>query len=162
MKKPDFGDGNDRNAQFAGAYLAALRLLGIKPRTEREIRVKITERYSDEAAEHVIALLNHHRYIDDERYAFDYCRERTRDGYGGNRIRMELQNRGVESSVIDRAISEVCHDSELLLSAQAAFARRYPGGAARDMKEREKQYGFLFRRGFDKYTIDHVFKRDGG
>ncbi|MDR0999590.1 MAG: recombination regulator RecX [Clostridiales bacterium] len=170
MKKPDFSRrdmptqefaASGSNVEFAEAYRVALRLLGIKPRTEHEILIRIMEKYSSETAARVIALLRHYQYIDDERYALDYCHERMSYGYGNNRIRMELKNRGVEDSIINRAIGNVCLGNEMPRIAQSVLDKRYPDGVSQDIKGRQKQYGFLLRRGFDTDTIERVLNAGG-
>ncbi len=67
------------------------------------------------------------------------------------RIRMELRERGIESTAIDQALDEA--EANWVESARAARRRRFGAKPPADFRERAKQARFLQYRGFSSEQI---------
>ena len=94
----------------------------------------------------------------DERFAEAYCRSRLRKGFGGQRICMELAQKGIEKSLAEHALGasatqELAADAVIYNAWQKKF--RLPPG---DTKERIKQQRFLLYRGFSQDAIKALFE----
>lgn len=74
-------------------------------------------------ADGIVQRLIDNRFIDDERYARSYVRERVANArWGVNKIRAVMRLKGIETAIIDLAISEEV-DEELYFSNLAAALR---------------------------------------
>ena len=139
----------------ARARETALGLLARREHSRREMLVKLECRgYESPVTEDVIDALIDEGLLSEQRFASGYISARADRGRGPRRLRAELQQRGVESSLIDAALD----DADVDWAAVAARARRkrFGDGAPADLAERARQVRFLEYRGFDGGTIRRV------
>ena len=141
----------------------ALRLLGLRDRSRREIGMRLRQAgfepgVIDETVEWLAGL----GYLDDRRFAGAYAAEKQRSGWGSRRIRAELAAKGVERSVVDEAVA-AREDAGSGASEEADTAledvvrRRFGGQFAADPEGAERRLaGFLARRGYDWDTIGRM------
>jgi regulatory protein len=136
------------------ALALAFAYLNRRERTASEVREQL-ERKGVEAqqVEDVLRLLLEDGYVDDERYALMFVSDRrTLDGWGSDRIRRSLIERGVQREIVEEAVAQ--HDQELageeteLGRALKLLQRRFPEPPP-DRKHRERALGMLIRKGFD-------------
>jgi regulatory protein len=90
------------------------------------------------------------RLQDDDRFADSYIRYRAGSGFGPVKIKIELNQRGVEEFVTGAAMDRLAINWPEL--SRAAWQKKFKG-AANDYKERAKQARFLQYRGF---SGDHI------
>jgi regulatory protein len=137
------------------AMLRALNFLSRRPRSEQEVRRALQKKGIPETVEEqVIASLRESAMVDDARFAGVWVENRTEFRPRGSRaLRMELRQKGVQDSEIDRAL-EGLDEEWLALQAGRKQVRRYRGLEYDEF--RRKIYGFLARRGFDYETIRSV------
>jgi regulatory protein len=110
----------------------------------RLVRAGIEPGIIDEA----LAIVAEEGYLDDARYARLLVEDRrTVDGWGAERIRERLQRAGIERELIDQALSDSDHASELA-AATTLLQRRWPRPPADD-RERQRAFGQLIRMGFE-------------
>lgn len=130
---------------------AALNIITYKDRTGYELEKKLKEKgYTEDEIAAVTEKLAEYRYIDDERYALRYAKDRSLNR-GTRVIRMELKNKGVDDVFIARAMDEL--DTDEVDTVLSLLNRRYPEADLSDEKTRNRIYGFLLRRGFSYETI---------
>ena len=135
------------------AFELALRALGRKERSTRELAQWLAERGVDAAdVEAVVARLTEDGALDDERFALRYAEDkRELAGWGAERIRDALLARGIAPEHIEAAVAadsatvQVQRASELL-------ARRERG--IESQADMASALGFLTRRGY-AYEIAH-------
>ena len=84
--------------------------------------------------------------LSEERFCEAYVQYRSQRGYGPQRLREELRQRGGAESLIEQELHSGERDWSDL--ARAAFAKRFPAGPATDIKERARQQRFMQYRGF--------------
>jgi regulatory protein len=89
-------------------YNTALRLLGIRPRTAKEIRNKLKEKsFETNWIEWTLTKLKNEGYINHQEYAIQFVEEAIKFKKKGMAwIRFELKNRGVEEEFITSAINQ--------------------------------------------------------
>lgn len=92
----------------------------------------------------------------DLRYAQTVLRAKSHAGYGPKFIQQKLSQERVNLDVEDLAqqleIDWLFNLSELIL-------RKYKGRAAKDYREQQKRFRFLFSRGFDTDLITQALKK---
>jgi regulatory protein len=126
----------------------ALRQLNRRERSVGELRAYLLKRVQDEPAiEHALAELIREGYLDDERYARLFTADRVNlDGWGSQRIRRALQERGIAREHIDAAVGELDEEQEAERARELLQQRlRAP---AHSQRERERAAGLLLRRGY--------------
>lgn len=84
--------------------------------------------------------------LSDARFCEAYVHARSQRGYGPQRLREELRQRGVAEPLIEQELHNGERDWAAL--ALTVFAKRFPEGPATDLKERARQQRFMQYRGF--------------
>ncbi len=85
-------------------------------------------------------------------------RSRIAQGYGPQRLRVELKSHGLADARIRELLDEAEVDWEA--SAAAQLRRRYGGVGTDDPAERTRRAQFLLRRGFAAATVRSVTHAD--
>lgn len=140
------------------AYLAAVRLLALRPRSRDEIeRALRTKQYEAPVVEAAVERLMTEGLIDDVEFARFWSEDRTAFRPRGTRaLRYELRLKGVANEDMAPALAAVDEDE----AAWSAVARK--AESWRNLPEDEfqqKVLGFLARRGFGYPTARGVWKR---
>ncbi|MFN0094549.1 MAG: regulatory protein RecX [Dehalococcoidia bacterium] len=130
------------------AHEAALRLLGHRARSERELRTRLGMRgIPPEAVDDEVVRLRAAGLLDDHRFAEAWVQDRQRFAPRGRRmLRYELLGRGVAPESVDSVTHEI---DDVATARDLALAK-----ARRTTKEPYEDFlvrvgGFLRRRGFD-------------
>lgn len=143
-------EGRDRGWQ---AREAALRLLGVRPRSAAELSRRLRMKgFAAEEVEPVLARLGELGMLDDAAFAGMLARDRVRlRPQGRRRILGELRAKGVDEDTARAAVSEALEsertdEAEL---ARRAAAKWRPRPGEDPAKARRRLHAFLARRGFD-------------
>ncbi|MBE0509919.1 MAG: recombination regulator RecX [Gammaproteobacteria bacterium] len=96
--------------------------------------------------------------LSDQRYAEAYVRMRANRGYGPERIRMELKEKGISSTLIQAELQQA--ESDWFALAREVRIKRFGELLPKDFRERAKQMRFLQYRGFSNDQIG--FATDDG
>ncbi len=137
-----------RGLELSFAYLNR------RERSEQELRAQLERKgVSAETAEACLSELTAQGYVDDGRYALMFVHDkRELEGWGSDRIRRGLAQRGIGRELIDAALTE--HETQWaggeseLDRALALLARRFPT-PPRERRERDRALGALIRKGFE-------------
>lgn len=159
-------DDEEFSRLFAAAALSAckeraLRLIGMRPMSCKELYDKLTAKgeLPENAAECVAWLLDLH-YLDDEQYASMLVRHYAAKGWGAQRIKSEMNRRGVDKKLWDTAFEEM---PEMEDTVYSLLCRKLKSDAP-DRTELKRATDALFRRGFswdeikaavNKFHIEH-------
>ncbi len=124
----------------------ALRLLAHRPRSESELRSRLSRDFASETVDLVLNTLRDQSLVDDAEFARLWTQSRNRQRpRSAAAIRRELLSRGVSPSLAADAVNEV-DDEESAYRAGAKFARRL---ADADLPSfRRRMWGHLQRRGY--------------
>ncbi|CAN5515289.1 RecX family transcriptional regulator [soil metagenome] len=129
------------------AMSRALNLLGYRLRSSGEIRDRLNRHgYVEEAIELVIARLQEIGYLDDEEYARNLAREKSRK-YGPRRVYGDLRKSGLDEASAWRMVEEEFAGRSEAAEAFEAAARRYNSQEG-SVAQARRVYGFLMRRGY--------------
>jgi regulatory protein len=146
----------DRTSTTASAYDAALRLLGVRARSEAELRKRLHDKdFPPDEIQSVMTRLGAAGLLDDADFAEQWVHSRHRhSGKGRTALRHELRQKGVADTLIERALDQVDDDAERERAAD--LLRRKTGrlcaADVADRAQRDKQIrrlvAMLARRGY--------------
>ena len=135
----------------------AVRRAAMDLRARREHgRVELTRKLRKRGApqeliEAALQRLSEEGLLSEARYLESFVAYRARAGYGPQRIREELGQRGLERGDIDQALRESAID--WFESLRETWQRKFAGQLPMDARERAKQGRFLAYRG---YSLDMI------
>ncbi len=146
--------------QLLAAQATALHYLAARPRTAHEVWQMLRRRgVADQVTAQVIARLQTRGVLDDTAYAHAYLTSRLASrGYGPQRLRRELQQRGIHRALVEEAVQQDLAVEEVLATARAQAAKRWPRLARVPdrVARRQKLWAFLCRRGFPAAIVQQV------
>ena len=126
----------------------ALRLLGRRDYTTAELERRLLERgFAPDDVQQTISALTTEGALDDRRVAAAHIRTSTGVKHRGRqRIRLELEARGVDSALVRDLLAEVPAETEI--AAIETFLRRRRTTSPPTLEARERLFRQLRRRGF--------------
>ena len=146
--------------QLLAAQATALQYLADRPRTAHEVRQKLRRSgVADQVTEQVIVRLQARGALDDTAYAHAYLTSRLASrGYGPQRLRQELHQRGIGRVLVEEAVQQDLAAEDVLAAARAQAAKRWPRLARETdlARRRQKLWAFLRRRGFPAAIVQQV------
>jgi regulatory protein len=148
----------------ARARAVALSLLAQRPWTRRDLARRLRRRGAPaDVAEAVVADLEARGYVDDRAFAVTWVEVRGRErGFGRERLRQELLQRGIAKPIVDAAIAGAFVEVDELARAHAVAARRL-GPWRRRMPEQaaRRLQAYLRRRGYPEDIVRQVVRTVG-
>jgi regulatory protein len=146
--------------QLIAAQTMAMQYLAARPRTAHEVQQKLRQRgVADGIISQVMARLHECGALDDAAYVHAYLTSRlTSRGYGPQRLRRELHQRGVSRALVTEAVEQDLAAEDVLAAARVQATKRWPRLAreANHAKRRQKLHDFLRRRGFPTAIVQQV------
>lgn len=143
-------DGGPPGDPVAAAKTICLRLLTARARTRHELAEALRERgIPDETAEQVLGRFAEVGLIDDAAFAEIFVRSRHRErGLGRSALRRELERKGVERSVADRAVEAIDDEDERARATELVLRKLDSAMFAGPQAARRRLLGMLARRGY--------------
>jgi regulatory protein len=147
------------------AYIAALKMLGGRELSERQVRQRLARRgYDEEAIDAAVTRLKSDGSLDDERAARAMAHAETSLRKRGRlRVKRRLESAGIAPDVAQRATQEIFQtvDADTLL--EAALQKRLRG-RERITGDREFQrlYRYLIGQGFESDRVLALLRRHKG
>ena len=93
------------NVIYEKAKNTAVKFLGYRARSKKELRDKLIKDYDENITDKVISMLEKYGYVNDEEYAKAYVRDCLNlKGWGQKRISLELTKRGIDKNIIEKAL----------------------------------------------------------
>ena len=145
------------SAGLGRAKERALRMIGARPMSERELYDRLVEKGESEAhAAAVVSRLLELRLIDDGEYARMLVRHYAAKGYGVRRVKDELYRRKVRRECWEDALSEMPESDDTL---DRLLQSRMRGAAPSDRAAVKKASDALLRRGYSWEEIRSALYR---
>lgn len=146
---------NDNLETVNEAMKCAMKLIAASNKSSEQIkRVLRTKGYAEEVILETLEQLRYYNYVDDIAFANNYVTEcLTLKIYGRLKIKYELNQKGISSSIIEQCLSEMNLDDEI------DCALRYI--TQRNITDEMKITRRLLNRGFSFDIIDIVKKKIG-
>ena len=131
----------------------ALDLLCQREHSRLELRHKLRKRgFAIEAIDGLLDTLEQQNVLSDARFAEAYVHKRSQQGYGPERIKCELNRRGVCVGLIDRTLTALAWQD----LAQRVWQKKFSQHKDADLATCLKQMRFLHYRGFSREQIESV------
>ncbi|SEG59028.1 regulatory protein RecX [Marinobacterium lutimaris] len=138
---------------------AVIQLLARREYSRHELEQRFRSRVADEALlDKVLDRMVADGYQSDLRCAGMILRQRVGQGYGERRVRFDLQNKGIDSTLIEQVLEEEAVD--WFDQARELAGRKYAGRPITDMKEKAKRVRHLQGRGFGFDEIRYALEVD--
>lgn len=150
--------------ELSRAKNSAYRWLSIRPRSRAEVERKLRDKeFSDDIVCTVMLHLERLGYVNDQEFAAQWARGRTRlRGFGRRRIEQELKVKGISSDTIRETLARLFEDS-----SEIDIARREAEKKLRTLVRfeppvrRRRLAGFLERKGFSSDIIRALIRESG-
>lgn len=143
------------------AKLRCMHLLEKRDYTEKELRQKLENgktEYTEEQIDGAIAYVKSFHYVDDGRYACKYI-EAMQSRKSRRQIEQELYQKGVDRELIQEAFEETGEVPEEEQIARWMEKLNFHPEEA-DLKEKQRMYAFLARKGFRAENIQRAMKSE--
>jgi regulatory protein len=147
--------------QRLGAIEAALRLLAVGPRSERDLRDRLRRKgFGREAVDHAITRMRDLGYLDDAAFARSFVEARQASTPRSRRaLAFELDRRGIDRELVATAVAELSDED----AAYDAAQRRLRALRGLDQVAFTRRLGtFLASRGFSygvaRTTIERCWR----
>lgn len=133
----------------ADVRLAAMNFLARREHSMLELKQKLRRRFSDEdLLDSELQRLAAESLQSDVRYAESFILQRASRGYGFNRVRQELREKGLTDSEVSCAIESTAIDWSSV--ALEVYFKKFGENGTVDLKEKAKRIRFMEYRGFDR------------
>jgi len=150
---------DDSAKALAQTREAAIRLLARREHSQLEIVRKLGEKgFGSEHIQQTLTYLQENDYQSETRFVEMWCRARSAKLYGEARIRNELAQHQISSSLINKVLADLQLDWFEL--CKQAFLKKYPGGISSDWTLQQKQKRYLWQRGFNEEQISYAREND--
>lgn len=133
------------------AKLRAMNLLKSREYTVKQLRDKLESgEYPQDVIEEALAYVASFHYTDDLRYAVSFITSHE-NARSRRRIEQDLLARGIDRDTVEKAWTEWeeeggCQDEQAMIHKLLEKKHFVPERA--NLKEKQKMYGFLMRKGF--------------
>jgi len=152
----------DEEREAEQAYQRALRYLGFRARTQKEVEEHLRRKgFGGQAIEKAVEKLKGYGFIDDRAFASNWVNSRLRNSPKGRAaMAWELKQKGVDAEIIDEVIGSISGEQEEAVANRLAqkYYERY-----REVEDKRKRAykvaQALARRGFDWELIQRVIER---
>lgn len=140
------------------AKMRAMNLLQKRTYTEKQLRDKLQEGlYPQEILDGAISYVKSFHYLDDEQYALDYITY-NEERKPLRKIEQDLYLKGIDRDIFRKAYMQWEEmnggQNEELMINQLLEKKKYHKDC--DIKEKQKIYAFLLRKGYSAETIRRV------
>ncbi|NUO83240.1 regulatory protein RecX, partial [candidate division KSB1 bacterium] len=152
-------DDSSEEEEYRAALAKAYRLLGLRARSEKELREALTRaKYKAEVVETVLQKCRVQHFVDDAKFAQQFVQSRLRNRpMGRERLKIELRNKGIADAIITAVLDEAfAPEDTLTLANQLADKQRKRLANLPAAKAQQRLADFLRRRGFDWETIQRT------
>ena len=147
----------DPDDKLAKAKQAALRLLKIRSRSEKEIRERLKlKKFSGEIIEEILEHLKKVQLVDDRQFTKDWINARLTKPFGLRRISFELRKKGIDDELLKEELAFVqvnYPEDDIVIALAKQRAARYKETDKTVLKKRV--FNYLAYRGFN---IDAIQK----
>ncbi len=140
-----------------------MNLLQSRDYTRKQLEEKLRQgEYPEECIEEALSYVESYGYIDDRRYVRDFV-EYHLQTRSRTRIQADLMRKGISKDLIEQTFTELeemgVQQDEMAMIRDLLTKKKYCADTATS-QERQKMYGFLYRKGFRSDVIARALLLD--
>ncbi len=142
----------------------ALRLLGGRPYTKKELKDKLFKRgYRKRIVDEIEGDLKRLNLINDEQFALSYIETRlSRKPKGRRLLTQELQRKGINPEIIKKSLDKLLpKKKEFFLARRLAGKKIEKCQSLNKVPTKQRLYFYLRGRGFEEEIIEEVIEKIG-
>ena len=139
----------------------AMKLIGLRRRSEAEIRQRLADKGCDAAlTEETVAELYRYKYLDDEAFAESYINDRMNFRPVGRFVlKNELEKKGIAKSIIEEKLAKLTSEEQELEMAKKLIEKKLRTSNLKDEKKlRDRIIYHLRSRGFSSEIISQAMQ----
>lgn len=145
--------------QMVKALEKSFRLLGIRPRSKKELEKKLQEKgFAKKIIKNTLKRLKELGYFDDKKFAQSWLEARKLAGKGKFIVKKELQEKGIEENLVKRILDKYSQKEEVEIARNLIERRRSKYQDLSSLEQKQKLARFLASRGFSWQTISKILK----
>lgn len=141
-------------------YPYAIMLLSRREHSKAELKQKLVRRFGAEALltiEETLARLAQENYQSDERFTESFITSRLQRGYGLNRIKLELRQKGIDQEGINHMTKNNSIQEQEHIQLERMWRKKF-NTQPKTSQERYQQQCHLAKKGFRKEVIEQFFR----
>ena len=116
---------------------------------------------SEEDSRRILELLQQEKYLDDQRYALSYTRDKFRlNGWGKVKIGVMLRRKGIPDPMIKKALNEIDEESYIRACARLISEKSSSLKEKNPFARKGKLFRHAAQRGFESELIHRILNRD--
>ncbi|MGX2969604.1 recombination regulator RecX [Ursidibacter sp. B-7004-1] len=132
-------------------------LLSKRDYSEAELRQKLIQKeFETEEIDDAISQVQEKNWQSDERFCSHFIHYRSQQGYGPNRLKFELRQKGIKDWLISQEL-ENC-EVDWFEQAEILFNKKRP--ISWDIKAKQKIWRYMLSRGFNNDHFSHLMELD--
>lgn len=135
---------------------SAIYSLAMREHSRKELHNKLQKKEYVDGVD-ICKLLNEleeNNYLNETRFVESYIRHRTSKGFGPNKIRSELQKRGIDANQINIGFEEA--ENDWFQIGKELLQKKFGVSDSEDFKTKSKRMRFLSNKGFSNDVIKAV------
>lgn len=141
-------------------YSRMMALCSRREYCKADIAAKIAALSEEVDAQAMIEKLCAERFIDENRYAAAFVRDKSRlSGWGEMKIRCALQRKGLDKEIIAEAMDQIDQSQQMERLEKMMKAKAQSLKAASSEEKRAKLLRFAVSRGFTYAQADEICKK---
>jgi regulatory protein len=152
----------DEQMEYNAALKRAAALCSKQEQCSSHIREKLkTWNVSDDDAEKIIELLKKEKFLDDQRYATFYVRDKFRfNGWGKIKMAVMLRQKGIPDVIIDEALNQIDQERYFQLCRKLISDKSATLKETNLFKRKGKLFRFAAQRGFESDLIHRILNME--
>jgi regulatory protein len=143
---------NDDRVEMA--YTGLLNFIGYRERCEYEVKQWLYKKKYHDLSDELITRLKNQNYLNDERFAQLFIRDRVKiKGFGPIRLRHELNAKRISKQIIESEIEAIREEYDFNQLAFDLAERKLKHIEQPTYKDKKRLWSLLQRRGFEGSSI---------
>ena len=129
-------------------------------RCVKDVRDKLnTYDIPEEEKSKILDFLLDNRFVNDERFAMSFVRSKVnQSGWGVNKIRFHLIQKGIDKEIIDEALGQTDEEVYLQRLIDILMTKSKTLKAANDFEKKRKLAAYAMQKGFEGDLVWEVLK----
>jgi regulatory protein len=146
--------------QLTKAIEKSFRLLGIRPRSQKELEKKLKEKgFAQKIIKKAIKRIKNLGYLDDKKFAKAWLEARKSSSKGKYIVERELKQKGIAEKIVKKTISYYTQKDEFKIANQLVKKKEKTYKKLSPLEKKIKISRFLANRGFSWEVIRKVLEK---